>query len=399
MSATPSPTPAAFDPHDPAYSKDPYPFYARLREHAPVLKVQPYGSWWVLRDADVRTVLEDTEGFTKANPLQDTLPPPPLDAFANLPPGVFMMDPPRHTVVRPILDRLLAGAIDGIEAVVAQQSRQLIDATRGSARFEFVQAFARPLPAQVLFTVMGMPKATAPLSGWVDGYIAGHDITASAGAHAAAGTCTFALQAYFLAMAAGGPACPRSGLFKGMMDSVGPQGMKADEVATTALNLAIAGYASTTYLLATGLLRLLQHPDQLAALRADPGLATNAVWEMLRYDAPAQLVDRYAARDTTLGGVKIRRGDAVTAVIGSANRDGARWPDPDRFDIRRDTTGQVGFGDGIHVCLGAPLVQRVAPVALNTLLQELPALCLAGTPQWQTDPYLRSVANLPLATA
>jgi len=388
-----------FNPHDAAYSKDPYPFYARARHDTPVLKVQPYGSWWVFNDADVRQVLQDTAGFIKGNPLMDTLPPPPQDALANLGPGLFMMDPPRHDVVRPRLDGVFATAIEGIETFVEQQARKLIDATRGSARFEFVQAFARPLPAQVLFQVMGMPNATGVLGHWVDGYINGHDITASAGAQGAAGTCAFALQAYFLALAAGGPACPHAGLFKGMMDSVGPEGLKTNEVATTSLNLAIAGYASTTYLLATGLFNLLHHPEQLAELRADPSLAENAVWEMLRHDAPAQLVDRYAARDCTLGGVKIRRGDAVTAVIGSANRDPARWKDPDRFDIHRDNAAQIGFGDGIHVCLGAPLVHRVAPTALNVLLKELPVLKLAGTPQWQTDPYLRSVANLPVGTA
>ena len=389
----------AFNPHDAAYSKDPYPFYAQARETMPVLKVQPYGSWWVFRDADVRTVLQDTDGFIKADPLADSLPPPPLDAFVNLGPGLFMMDPPRHDTVRPLLDGLFASAIEGIDSYVEQQARKLIDATRGSGRFEFVQAFARPLPAQVLFQVMGIPQATDVLGRWVDGYVNGHDITASAGAQGGAGTCAFALQAYFLALGAGTKACPRSGLFKEMMGSVGPQGLQANEVATTSLNLAIAGYASTTYLLATGLLRLLEHPAQLAALRADPGLAANAVREMLRKDAPAQLVDRYAARDCTLGGVQIRRGDAVTAVIGSANRDPTRWHEPDRFDIHRDNSAQIGFGDGIHVCLGEPLVHRVAPTALNVLLKELPVLKLAGTPQWQTDPYLRSVANLPVATA
>lgn len=388
-----------FDPHAAAYSKDPYPFYAQARELTPVLQVQPYGSWWVFRHDDVRQVLLDTEGFTKANPLQDHLPDPPMDALANLGPGVFMMDPPRHDVVRPLLDGLFEDAIAGIDRVVERQARQLLDDTRGSARFEFVQAFARPLPAQVLFQVMGMPDATRALSGWVDGYIAGHDPTAPLGARLGALTCTFALQAYFLAQAQGGPACPHAGLFKGMLDSVDTQGLSRNEVATSALNLAIAGYASTTYLLATGLYRLLTNPDQLAALRADPGLALNAVWEMLRYDAPAQLVDRFAARDVTLGGVKIRRGDAVTAVIGSANRDERVWKDADRFDIRRDTQGQIGFGDGIHRCLGAPLVHQVAPTALKVLLGEFPVLSLAGQPQWQTDPYLRSVANLPVATA
>ncbi|MEY3251621.1 MAG: hypothetical protein RL227_594 [Pseudomonadota bacterium] len=389
----------AFNPHDAAYSKDPYPFYAQARETMPVLKVQPYGSWWVFRDADVRTVLQDTDGFIKADPLADSLPPPPLDAFVNLGPGLFMMDPPRHDTVRPLLD-VAVDALDGAgEQAVEQQARKLIDATRGSGRFEFVQAFARPLPAQVLFQVMGIPQATDVLGRWVDGYVNGHDITASAGAQGGAGTCAFALQAYFLALGAGTKACPRSGLFKEMMGSVGPQGLQANEVATTSLNLAIAGYASTTYLLATGLLRLLEHPAQLAALRADPGLAANAVREMLRKDAPAQLVDRYAARDCMLGGVQIRRGDAVTAVIGSANRDPTRWHEPDRFDIHRDNSAQIGFGNGIHVCLGEPLVHRVAPTALNVLLKELPVLKLAGTPQWQTDPYLRSVANLPVATA
>jgi len=388
-----------FDPHAAAYSKDPYPFYAQARELTPVLKVQPYDSWWVFRHDDVRQVLLDTEGFTKANPRQDRLPDPPMDALANLGPGVFMMDPPRHGVVRPLLDGLLADAIQGIDRAVELQARQLLDATRGSARFEFVQAFARPLPAQVLFQVMGLPDATRALSGWVDGFIAGHDPTAPLGARLGALTCTFALQAYFLALAQGGAACPHSGLFKGMMDRVDPQGLSRNEVATSSLNLAIAGYASTTYLLATGLYRLLTNADQMAALRADPGLALNAVWEMLRYDAPAQLVDRFATRDVTLGGVKIRRGDAVTAVIGSANRDERVWKDADRFDIQRKTDGQIGFGDGIHRCLGAPLVHQVAPTALKVLLGEFPVLSLAGQPQWQTDPYLRSVANLPVATA
>lgn len=392
--------PHPFDPHLPAYSKDPYPFYAHARRYTPVLKVQPYGSWWVFRDEDVRHVLLDTDGFVKSNPLATELPRPPVDALVNLGPGVFMMDPPRHDVVRPLLDGLFTDAIKDIDTYVEQQAIKLIDDTRGSGRFEFVQAFARPLPAQVLFQVMGMPQATDVLGRWVDGYINGHDITASIGAQGAAGTCTFALQAYFLALATPGPACPRTGLFKSMLDKVGPGGLLPTEVPTTALNLAIAGYASTTYLLATGLYNLLNNPGQLAELRADPSLAINAMWEMLRHDAPAQLVDRYAARDIVMGGVKIRRGDAVTAVIGSANRDPKRWGEhADRFDIHRDNTLQIGFGDGIHACLGAPLVRRVAPTALNVLLKELPVLKLAGTPQWQTDPYLRSVSNLPVAVA
>jgi cytochrome P450 len=391
------PSTPTFDPHDPGFSRNPYPTYARLREESPVLKVQPYNSWWVFRDADVRRVLDSQALFLKSNPLTRSLPPQPFTALANLPPGVFSMDPPRHDRLRALLDPMLAQSIVGMDDFAEQTARQLLDQARGSQRIELYEAFAKPLPPAALFRMLGVADATAVLSGWVDGYIAGHDPTSARGLQMGAMTCTFALQAYFLALAAGGPACSHAGMFKRMQDSVGPDGMQALEVPTTSLNLAIAGYASTTYLLATGTLNLLHNPEQLAALRAEPGLAASAMWEMLRYDAPAQLADRYAAEDTEIAGVKIARGDLVTAVIGSANRDPARWADPDRFDIRRDNSAQLGFGDGIHRCLGAPLVQQVAPAALRTLVQELPGMKLAGTPQWQTDPYLRSVVNLPIS--
>jgi cytochrome P450 len=118
---------------------------------------------------------------------------------------------------------------------------------------------------------------------------------------------------------------------------------------------------------------------------------------MLRYDTPAQIVDRVAATDVTLGGQKISAGESVSAILGSANRDPGVFDDPDRFDITRSPNPHVAFGDGIHYCIGAPLVRLVAPAAFTVLLQELPSFSLAGVPQWQADPYLRSVSNLPLA--
>jgi cytochrome P450 len=175
------------------------------------------------------------------------------------------------------------------------------------------------------------------------------------------------------------------------------QGMTIDEVQETAINFNVAGYMSTTFLIATGSYNLLQNPAQLALLRQQPELIPNAVEEMLRYDTPAQLVDRVAAEDLTIAGVKIRKGDNVTAVLGSANHDETVFSDPETFDVTRDAAAHVAFGDGIHYCIGAPLVRLVGPAAVKTLLQELPAFSLAGIPQWQSDPYLRSVSNLPIA--
>ena len=206
-----------------------------------------------------------------------------------------------------------------------------------------------------------------------------------------------AVSAYFQALLRGCPAQKNRPRMLDQMVGACPAKMSMEEVQQTALNLSVAGYLSTTFLIATGARNLLKNPDQLALLRETPELVDQAIEEMLRYDAPAQLIDRYAARNVKFGKVTVRAGDKVTAVLGSANRDENAFPDPDRFDIKRDNSKQLGFGGGIHDCLGASLVRMVAPAAFRTMLQELPQIELSGTEQWQTDPYLRSVSNLPVA--
>lgn len=158
----------------------------------------------------------------------------------------------------------------------------------------------------------------------------------------------------------------------------------------------MAGYLSTTLLICTGTRNLLANPEQADALRKDWGLIGKAVQEMLRFDAPAQLVDRVVATDTELNGVPLKPGDRVTAVLGSADHDPDAFADPDEFRIDRYNEGQMSFGWGIHRCIGEPLVRHVAPVAIRKLM-ELDGLAVDGLAQWQTDPYLRGVANLPMS--
>jgi hypothetical protein len=157
---------------------------------------------------------------------------------------------------------------------------------------------------------------------------------------------------------------------------------------------------STVFLLSTGTLNLLKNPRQLALLREQPALMSNAIEELLRYDAPAQLADRFCAEDIEIAGVQLKAGDQVTLVLGSANRDAEVFADPNVLDLQRaNACAHLSFGAGIHHCLGAPLARQVAPQGLRLLLEQWPNLRLAGLPQWQTDPYLRSVVNLPLATS
>ena len=178
----------------------------------------------------------------------------------------------------------------------------------------------------------------------------------------------------------------------------GSNALSLDQALATLQNITIAGYLSTTFLIATGTYDLLQNPEQLQMLRDDPSLIPQAVRELLRYNAPAQIVERVAAETVELSGVSIPKDAKIMAVIGSANRDESVFPNADQLDITRDTSQQIAFGTADHECLGKPLVAQVAPVAFRTLLEELDYFAIDGTVQWQTDPFLRSVSNLPLTT-
>ncbi|GAA3062640.1 hypothetical protein GCM10020254_03170 [Streptomyces goshikiensis] len=165
--------------------------------------------------------------------------------------------------------------------------------------------------------------------------------------------------------------------------------------------LLVAGHETTVNLISGGVLSLLRHPDQLAALRADPGLLAGAVEEMLRHDGPVTAAAfRHAAEPLEIAGVRIPAGDSVMLSLASASRDPAHFPDPDRFDIRRPARGHLAFGHGVHHCLGAPLARLEGRIALATLLRRLPDLTLATDPdsvERRPGAMLRGVATLPVS--
>lgn len=390
--------PQTFNPYAPDFLADPYPVFKAFRDRAPVARVQPFGSHWVFRYQDAKTVLDRKDLFLKAPPGAKP-PAPPFGVIANMPPGIFSMDPPRHDVLRAMLDRLFPTAIADAAGFASGVARSLLGALGGS-RLELVSAYALPLPQQVLMKVLGVPVADiAGVGQWVSAVLAGQDPAAPRAVQGMAGTCSFALGAYFQALRRG---CPVQGaaanaMLNLMVTQAEPQGMTPEETQATAVNFAVAGYLSTVFLLGTGTYNLLRYPEQLARWRAQPELAPSMIDELMRYDTPFQFVDRYAASEVELGGVRLRAGDKVSAMLGSANRDERQFAEPDRLDITRDASAQLGFGDGIHYCIGAPLVRQVAPVAFQALFDTLPKLRLDGLPQWQTVPVIRSVASLPLA--
>lgn len=388
--------PSGFDPHDPAFLADPYPTYARFREAAPISVVAPYATTWAFRAADVRTVLDDKATFVKrAGPLTHQ-----SSAFgmsANLPTGLFGADPPRHTRLRAVLEPLFGEVIASAPQIAEATAGHLLDILTGTGRMELMQDYALPLPSAVLFTIMGIPQGHWPvLLQWTQSIAAAHDITQSLATRVQGATCSMALDTYLAEWVIQDRTTAATGLLGGLCRAVESGDLTREDVQVCGNDFLVAGYLSTTFLIGTGLVHLLEHPDQLAALRADPALVHGAVEEMLRMDAPAQLVDRVVSTDTALGGVELPAGTKVTAVLGSANRDPEAFADPDAFSVGRDHREHLAFGQGIHHCVGAPLVRLVTPVAITSLLA-LDDLAIAGLAQWQTDPYLRAMTSLPVS--
>lgn len=397
--------PATFNPHDFEYLRDPHPTYAKFREHAPVHFVgYYYNAYWVFGYDDVKRVIEDWKVFPKNAPA-DAPPsptPPPFGVRDGMPKGIFSADPPGHTQIRKAVEKPFLGSIDDAHTLATAQARRLLREVKTSARFDLYSNYALKLPPHVLFESLGIPTLDQTgIEGWVAAVVAGNDPTQAISVRAAAGTCAFALLSYYQALLA---QCPHISstirLSAQVAEAVndGSNALSLDQALATLQNITIAGYLSTTFLIATGTYDLLQNPEQLQMLRDDPSLIPQAVRELLRYNAPAQIVERVAAETVELSGVTIPKDAKIMAVIGSANRDESVFPNADQLDITRDTSQQIAFGTADHECLGKPLVAQVAPVAFRTLLEELDYFAIDGIVQWQTDPFLRSVSNLPLTT-
>ncbi len=177
--------------------------------------------------------------------------------------------------------------------------------------------------------------------------------------------------------------------------------LSEQELSSMVALLIIAGHETTVGLIGNAVLALLQHPEQRAELEGDPARMARAVEELLRYDSPVErTLNRWAATDVELGGQTIKRGDGVIVIVGSANRDASRFPEPDTLDLERDDLKHLAFGRGSHYCLGAPLARVEAEIALATLLRRLPGVRLAMSPDdlyWRPVPLFRSLAELRIA--
>ncbi|MEV3992587.1 cytochrome P450 [Streptomyces sp. NPDC049837] len=378
------------------FTADPYPYYAKLREDGPVHHVRTSvgdEAWLIVGHAEARAALADprlskspaTAGFQL------------LDQEV-VGPHMLMLDPPDHTRLR----KLVAGEFTGrrVEALRPRVQRitdELIDAMAPHGRADLVGALAFPLPITVICELLGVP------AGDRDAFRAwSSEVVAPTGAEAERDA-VHALARYLDDLIEDKRcAGPADDLLSALLRTRAEDGdrLSAAELRAMAYLLLIAGHETTVNLISNGVRALLNHPDQLAALRADFGLLDGAVEEMLRYDGPVETATmRFAREPVPVADTVIPPGATVLVGLAAGDHDPARFPDPDRFDIRRDTAGHLAFGHGIHYCLGAPLARLEGRIAVRSLLERFPTLSLdpeAGPLDWMPGLLIRGVRRLPV---
>ena len=391
------------------YYQHPLAYFARMRGEGPVTPVVlPGGSgriWLVTRYADVRAALADPR-LHKDWAAKLTEPGwVPDEVTGYLAVHMLNADPPGHTRLRKLVTKAFtARRVAGLRPRVAAITASLLDAMAaradsGGGVVDLLDAFAFPLPVTVICELLGIPvEDQAEFREWSNAMLA--DV-GEPGSFRAAGTAMFH---YFTKLVADKRADPADDLVSALAQASAcaePDGaLDERELIAMLFLLLVAGHETTTNLIASGTLALLTNPAELSRLRADPSLLPGATEELLRYANPLNhATERFTLEPLEIGGVTIPAREWVLCVTSSANRDPARFPDADRLDVGRDASGHVGFGHGIHYCLGAPLARLEGEVAFGALLSRFPSLSLAVDPatlRWRQSSLIHGLETLPV---
>ncbi|MDH6113941.1 cytochrome P450 [Kitasatospora sp. MAP12-15] len=380
--------------------EDPYGGYAQLRQAGPVHRITgPDGLpiWLVTRYADVRQALADPrlsldKRHARPGNYRGLALPPALDA------NLLNMDPPDHTRIRRLVSQAFTPRrIEQLREPIQRIADELLDAVAPLGTADLITAYAAPLPIAVICDVLGVPpQDRRDFRTWTDALIT-PDPTRPEAARAAVG----AMIEFFAGLIARKRTEPGEDVLSALIavrDEQDGDRLSEDELTSLAFLILFAGYENIVHLIGNATLALLEHPDQRAALLAEPGLIGNAVEELLRYDGPAPLaIRRFTLTDLAIGGVTVPAGETVLLSIASANRDAEQFADPDRLDLAREAGGHLALGQGIHYCLGAPLARLESEIAIATLLRRFPALALAvPREELRHRPSLRSRGLLAL---
>ena len=394
----------AFDPFEPGFVESPYGQYARLRAHDPVHWSELLQGWVLTRHDDVVALLRDPhisveldnarssgvvdqqrERQSRTGRTSDTL---------------VLRDDPDHNRLRKLLQRPFGPRpVEALRAMVTERVDGYMAQLVGRDDMDVIGDFAYPLPVAVFNEMLGLPDEDAPhVRNWIAAVARMLDPVIDDDEHARCSALMDEMYAYLEHQIEAKRRAPGDDVLTALVQAEEDgDRLSRDELVGQVVTLYVAGHEPTMSLIGNGLLALLRQPAQLALLRSRPDLLPNAVNELLRYDGPNQFVRRIAVQPYTIDGTSIAPGDVVYAAVGAANRDPARWDDPDAVHLdRADAAHHVQFGSGIHSCLGAHLARLQAEVALGALVFRLDELALAGEPQWSERMVIRGLQHLPV---
>ncbi|MFF0779432.1 cytochrome P450 [Streptomyces sp. NPDC003720] len=394
----------AFDPWDPGFLADPYPAYADLRARGRVFRYEPTDQWLVPHHADVSALLRDRRlGRTYQHRFSHeefgrTAPPAEHEPFHVLNDhGMLDLEPPDHTRIRRLVSKAFTPrTVERLRPYVRGLANDLVARLVEAGGGDLLTDVAEPLPVAVIAEMLGVPEADrASLRPWSAAICGMYELNPSEETAANAVRASQEFSAYLAELIADRRERPGEDLISGLI-AAHDEGdrLTEQEMISTAVLLLNAGHEATVNATVNGWWALFRNPGQLAALRADQSLVPSAIEELMRYDTPLQLFERWVLDDVEIAGTVIPRGAEIAMLFGSANHDPAVFTDPDRLDLTRRENPHISFSAGIHYCIGAPLARIELAASMTALLEQAPTLTLAEEPRRRPNFVIRGLEGL-----
>ncbi|MEU7054777.1 cytochrome P450 [Streptomyces sp. NPDC046197] len=394
----------AFDPWDPAFVADPYSAYAELRARGRVLYYEPTDQWLVPHHADVSALLRDRRlGRTYQHRFSHedfgrTPPPPEHEPFHVLNDhGMLDLEPPDHTRIRRLVSKAFTPrTVERLKPYVHGLANELVSALVEAGGGDLLADVAEPLPVAVIAEMLGIPESDrAQLRPWSADICGMYELNPSQETAARAVRASVEFSDYLGELIADRRKEPGDDLISGLI-AAHDEGdrLTEQEMVSTAVLLLNAGHEATVNATVNGWWALFRNPGQLAALRADHSLIPSAVEELMRYDTPLQLFERWVLDEVEIDGTTIPRGAEIAMLFGSANHDPAVFSDPERLNLARGDNPHISFSAGIHYCIGAPLARIELAASMTALLERAPTLGLAAEPERKPNFVIRGLKGL-----
>ncbi|MFD8740447.1 cytochrome P450 [Streptomyces sp. NPDC059618] len=397
----------AFDPWDPAFPADPYPAYEELRARGRVHYYEPTNQWLVPHHADVSALLRDRRlgrtyqhRFTHED-FGRTAPPPEHEPFHVLNDhGMLDLEPPDHTRIRRLVSKAFTPrTVERLKPYVEGLAGELVDRLVEAGGGDLLTDVAEPLPVSVIAEMLGVPDSErAPLRPWSADICGMYELNPSEDAARRAVRASEEFTEYLRGLIEARRKEPADDLISGLI-AAHDEGdrLTEQEMISTCVLLLNAGHEATVNATVNGWWTLFRHPGQLAALRSDHALIPTAVEELMRYDTPLQLFERWVLDDIEIDGTTIPRGAEIAMLFGSANRDAEVFGNPETLDLSRTENPHISFSAGIHYCIGAPLARLELAASMTALLTKAPGLRLAAEPVRKPNFVIRGLEGLPVA--